>query len=234
MIEPIAGFLLGFFGSLHCVGMCGPLVLALPGGQLEGVRFYAGRLLYNSGRVIMYALLGGMIGAFGSAIRFSGLQQGISVAAGVLVLIAALFPGPLSRWVGVMPGVKSGEAWVRERLAALIRRRSLPALLLIGFLNGFLPCGFVYVALGAATTAGSVGGSVLFMAGFGVGTVPVLLAVSLLGRRLGEGLRRYSRRLIPVLGACLALLFILRGMNLGIPYVSPKVTTEETQVDCCH
>ena len=107
----------------------------------------------------------------------------------------------------------------------------------IGLLNGFLPCGLVYVALaGAITTGGWVMGG-LYMVTFGLGTLPVMLAVSLAGRLLGTGFRTKLTRLVPIAGTVLAMLFILRGLSLGIPFVSPtpaKTDTGQATMDCCH
>jgi len=230
----LAGAVLGFLGSLHCLGMCGPLVLALPGGQERGARYYTGRLLYNAGRVMMYSLLGAVVGMVGGAFRMSGLQQWLSIAVGVLILLAALFPARISAILNVVPGVATLQNMVRQGLSSLFSRQTLPALVLIGLLNGFLPCCFVYMALGAASTVGSTGGAALFMAGFGAGTIPLMFGVSVFGGRIGVALRARFTRAVPIVVACVAALLILRGMNLGIPYVSPKVDDGTEHVAHCH
>jgi uncharacterized protein len=230
----LAGGVIGLLGSLHCLGMCGPLALALPGRQAKGVEYFLGRLLYNAGRVVMYALLGAGIGMVGGMFRMSGLQQWLSIVVGVLMLVGVLFPSRLTALLGKIPGFPALEGALRRALSALFARRSLGALLLIGLLNGFLPCGLVYVALGAASTTGGPAEAAVFMAGFGFGTIPAMLGVSLFGGRIGGTLRAKFSRAVPVVIAMVAVLLILRGMNLGIPYVSPKVTAETEEVDCCH
>jgi uncharacterized protein len=230
----LAGGVIGLLGSLHCLGMCGPLALALPGGQAKGLEYFVGRLFYNVGRVVMYTLLGAVIGVVGGMFRISGLQQWLSIAVGILMLVGVLFPARLTVLLGRIPGFAAMEGAVRRALTTLFSHRSLGALLLIGFLNGFLPCGLVYVALGAASTTGGPAGAAVFMAGFGFGTIPAMLSVSLFGGRIGGPLRAKFSRAVPVVIAMVAVLLILRGMNLGIPYVSPKVTAETEDVDCCH
>jgi hypothetical protein len=230
----LAGLALGFMGSLHCLGMCGPLVLALPGGSATGARYVTGRVFYNAGRVLTYALLGGLLGGVGGMFRMSGLQQWLSIGVGVLVLAGVLFPAAFSGWLGRIPAYAALERGLRRSIGALFSRNSLPVLLLIGILNGFLPCGFVYIALGAAATVGDPGGAATFMAGFGAGTLPVMLGVSLFGARIGNTFRGKLSRAVPVMVAIVAVLLILRGLNLGIPYVSPKIVAESEEVDCCH
>jgi sulfite exporter TauE/SafE len=145
-----------------------------------------------------------------------------------------LFPARLAGVAGKVPGFAALERVLRRTLSALFARRSLGVLLLIGFLNGFLPCGLVYVALGAATTTGGPAEAAVFMAGFGFGTIPAMLGVSLFGGRIGGALRAKLSRAVPVVIGVVAVLLILRGMNLGIPYLSPRVKAETEDVDCCH
>jgi len=114
-------------------------------------------------------------------------------------------------------------------------QRSMPALVLTGMLNGLLPCGFLYLALAASVTTGEILRSVVFMAGFGIGTIPVMFAASLLGRQVGTGIREKLRMVVPVLTVLLGVLLILRGLNLGIPYVSPRVGEEPKAEEVrCH
>jgi uncharacterized protein len=234
MSELLAGLALGFLGSLHCVGMCGPLALALPGAALKRPKFVVGRLLYNLGRVVLYILLGTLVGSLGSAFRLSGYQQGLSIAVGAIILAAFLLPAGATRWMTIVPVLSRWEDPLRAKLASLMQRRSLVTLFGIGMLNGFLPCGFVYLALGTAATLGGIGASASFMVGFGCGTIPAMFGVSLLGKRIGAGVRGKFVRLVPVLASVIAVLVIMRGMNLGIPFVSPHVQTEQTEPASCH
>ena len=108
------------------------------------------------------------------------------------------------------------------------------SLLVIGMVNGLLPCGFVYVGLMGSVATQGVWQGALFMACFGLGTFPLMLGVSLAGQFVSTTVRARLRKLTPVLAVCIGTLFILRGLSLGIPYVSPKLSNDHTVVrDCC-
>ena len=223
MIEFWTALMLGLAGSLHCVGMCGPLALALPRppGRLLG-----GRLLYNLGRTVTYAAMGVVFGLLGQTLLVAGWQRGLSIAAGLLILVYLL-----STWLG--RGRWSLEstalrfiAPVQKALGRLLQRSSLGGLFTIGLLNGLLPCGLVYVALAGAAATGSAGQGALFMTLFGLGTVPMMLAVSLVGPSLYGRFRGRFQRVVPAALGIMALLLILRGLELGIPYISPNLTAQ--------
>jgi len=221
-------FLLGLAGSLHCAGMCGPLALALPATGGSAVGYTAGRLAYNGGRLVTYSVLGLLFGLVGRSLTLVGVQRWLSLAAGLLLLIGllasrrAVWGGPMIQTVG----------WLKSALAALLRRRSSAALGLLGMLNGLLPCGLVYAAcVGAAATGGVLAG-LQYMALFGLGTVPLMLGISLSGRAVPVAWRFKLQRLVPVSLAVVATLLILRGLALGIPYLSPDLTADGAA--CCH
>lgn len=235
-MELWTAFLIGLAGSLHCIGMCGPIAIALPTGDVTPLTLLSGRLLYNIGRSITYGIMGLVAGLVGQAIYVGGYQQMLSIALGILLLLAVILPG---RFGALLTGSKF-HARLTTKLRTVWTRltasSSQSSLFAIGLLNGFLPCGLVYVALaGAVSTGNSLTGG-LYMVTFGLGTLPVMLAMSLAGRLLGAGIRRRMRQLLPVGAVVLALLFILRGMSLGIPYVSPKMQVDkagEIKIDCC-
>jgi uncharacterized protein len=218
---------LGLVGSLHCAGMCGPLALALPmaGG---GVRFVLGRLAYNSGRIITYCFLGLLFGLIGRSLWLAGIQRWVSMALGIILLSGLFASRRLALWRPVTALVER----LKRGMSTLLRQRSLMSLGVLGLLNGLLPCGLVYVACAGATATGGVLSSVGFMAAFGLGTVPMMLAISLSGRLVPGPLRLSLRKAIPVAVFLLASLLILRGMSLGIPYVSPDMSG--TGNTCCH
>jgi hypothetical protein len=207
--------------------MCGPLALALPVPQTSRLRFVVGRLLYNLGRVVTYAVLGIAAGMVGKFLALAGWQQAVSIGLGVLLLLSLLLPRVMGRVLQRIPLLDAAYRRVAGILGGLLRRRSLTMLFVVGLVNGLLPCGFVYLALAAAATTGDTAGAVLFMAGFGFGTIPVLFAISLAGKQLQGGLRKRVAALMPAFGVVLAALFILRGLNLGIPYISPHVERDQ-------
>ena len=225
-MEFISGFIIGIVGSLHCAGMCGPLALVLPVPQGGRAQFVAGRLLYNAGRVVTYALLGAVAGLVGRRLFMAGAQQTVSIVLGVVLLVVALAPVVLKRLrIGSTLLARISDP-VQRMIGALLQRSSLLALFLLGLVNGILPCGLVYMALAAAITTGGVLQGVLFMTGFGAGTAPMMFLIALAGKQIQGGLRKRLTALMPVFTAVIAVLIILRGMNLGIPYVSPKVMDE--------
>jgi sulfite exporter TauE/SafE len=112
---------------------------------------------------------------------------------------------------------------LKRALSAHWQQRSFRSLVLLGALNGLLPCGLVYVALAGAVARGTLADAVLYMAFFGLGTMPTMLAIGLSGKICPPAWRLKLRGAIPA-GVCLvAGLLILRGMGLGIPYLSPSL-----------
>jgi sulfite exporter TauE/SafE len=237
MFENIwTGLAFGLLGSLHCIGMCGPIAVALPFSSESRTKMIVGRLLYNAGRTLTYGLFGLVAGLLGEALRLTDYQQALSIAAGVIILIMIILPSKLMR--RILPTRVSQFVYARldRAWAKLTGKRSTSSLFLIGILNGFLPCGLVYLALAGALGSASILSSVMYMVLFGIGTTPVMFATSIVGPVLGVKARRSLQRLIPVGATVLALLLILRGMSLGIPYVSPKMSPKHstTQMDSCH
>lgn len=236
MVIWISAFTLGLAGSLHCVGMCGPIAIALPRSPSDSrMAFLQGRLLYNLGRAITYTALGVVFGLLGKSLNLAGWQQVVSIACGSLMLLYVFGRYlPLSRW-GLSGWTARMLAPVQQALASRLGGNSRANLLVIGLLNGLLPCGLVYVALAGAIAAGTVWGGALFMFLFGIGTAPLLLALSLAGPSLYGRLRGRFQAVIPVGLAILGILFILRGSNLGIPYLSPKFSNEAgpPAAKCC-
>jgi len=218
-----AGFLFGLLGSFHCVGMCGPIAMALPFVGSNGWRFYAGRLLYNGGRLTTYTLLGALAGAFGASLQMAGLQQAVSITSGVLILLLLVLPAASKGKAARVFGTDKLMVWVRQKLGYFFQQNSLGALFMVGLLNGLLPCGFVYIALSGAISAPGVQGAMLYMLLFGLGTFPLMFLVSLSGKFISLKLRHTFNKVVPYVGMVLAMLFIVRGLGLGIPYMSPKV-----------
>ena len=220
-----AGFLFGLLGSFHCVGMCGAIALALPGraADASGLRYAGGRLLYNLGRVSTYATLGAGAGLVGHGLRLAGVQQSLSIASGVLILLLVAVPERYCSRVAGWLGLHAPLAWVKTTLGRLFQQASGPALYATGVLNGLLPCGLVYLALAGALSAPSPAGAAAYMASFGLGTLPLMFGLSLSGQLVPLVWRGRMRRAVPYAASLLAVLFIVRGLGLGIPYVSPQL-----------
>ncbi len=218
MTALFAGFALGLMGSLHCIGMCGPLALMVPGNAERG--WFTNALLYNGGRILTYATIGLLFGWLGRGLQLSGLQQALSIAAGVLMLLLVAVPrldASLKRSIPVPQHLLS------KYIARMVHRRDGLGVLGLGLLNGFLPCGLVYVALIGALTMANAAQGAFFMALFGLGTVPALLSLRLLGNVVPANLRVRSRKALPILMVVMGLVFVLRGSGLDIPYLSPVI-----------
>jgi len=225
--------LLGALSSAHCVGMCGPIALAVPSSRMSWNGRLFDALLLNGGRVLTYALLGALFGTFGRGLHMAGLQQALSIIMGVLMVLAVLVPALFRRDLFTTAAL-GGLGRLRSALARNLRRTSPEGLLLTGLLNGLLPCGMVYFAVaGALVQDGPVHGA-LFMLAFGAGTWPALFAVRLGGGLLTGAWRSGARKAAPYVFALLGVLFILRGMGLGIPYVSPVLHDVPVGRQECH
>ena len=211
--------LLGFLGSLHCAGMCGPLALALPGNPNNKRSFVLGRLAYNTGRLLTYSILGVIFGIVGKSLFTLGFQRGLSLLLGV-ALIASIFASRLSVFSAPISRLVT---WPKFPMSALLKSRSSAALAGLGMLNGLLPCGLVYVACASATTRGDIPGAALYMALFGLGTFPMMLGISMSGRLFPLSFRLRIQKAIPVTVFILGALLILRGMALRILYLSPDL-----------
>ncbi|MBS1562261.1 MAG: sulfite exporter TauE/SafE family protein [Bacteroidetes bacterium] len=232
-MELITALMLGLAGSMHCAGMCGPIALALP--TSPGPRFdrIAGRVLYQLGRISTYGALGAIIGLGGSAISMAGYGRVLSIVAGSLMIIAAVLQLLWHRSLLPSAFLHRVTAPVRSALAKNMTKRSKLTLYTIGVFNGLLPCGLVTAALLGAAGNGTVTGSAAFMAMFGLGTVPMMLGISLGGVMLGQPLRRAFRFAAPVIAVLVGSVIIVRGMALDIPYLSPPAPVEHGKVSCC-
>ncbi len=239
MFDLYTALTIGLIGSFHCIGMCGPIAVALPLGSRSWFGKVYGALLYNLGRSITYGLLGGLFGLLGKGIEMAGFQQWASIVIGIVMIMTVVFPFLFKGKLNLDQLLFGYAGRMINRFRALFGIQSYKNLLLIGLLNGFLPCGLVYVAVAGAINTNDVLMGVLFMIVFGLGTIPIMLTVSLAGNVISQGLKRRMNKVIPAFIVVLGLLFILRGLSLGIPYISPKTQMlspdKEVKVEgaCC-
>jgi len=218
-----AAFLMGLAGSLHCAGMCGPIMLILPFAQLKKWQRPLGLLLYHGGRISIYTGLGILI--YGSTTL---LQPQWQLATSMILGFLLLLLGMLTLMPGLWPGFRLPWAgWVQNGLQQLLSRRGWWLLFPMGMLNGLLPCGMVYMALALSATAPSAGQAALGMMAFGLGTAPMLVTITLLKSRVAFLAQNRWRAFTPYFMLFFGLLFMVRGMNLGIPYLSPKLQLTE-------
>ena len=230
----IAGLTLGFAGSLHCVGMCGPLSLALPTWHLSGAAKMFSLLLYQFGRIITYSLLGLVFGLAGRGIYLAGVQQWFSITLGMLVLLVAAMYFVHSGGIHISVFSKLYAALSRLIGRIVKRNPGMISFLLLGIANGLLPCGMVYIAIAATLSFDKVYHSIGFMAMFGAGTLPAMMLVGYGGRLLSPHFRIVFKKSIPFFITATGLLLILRGLNLGILFISPALPAAVGHAIICH
>jgi len=216
--------LLGFMGSFHCIGMCGPIALTLPVQHLSGGKKIAGILLYNAGRITAYMCMGIIFGWLGKQFFLGGLQQWLSISLGILLLLTVFLKTRLQ----LFPQFSV----VKKILGKLLLKQRFSTLFSIGFFNGFLPCGLVYLGIAGALATGGILHGMLFMGAFGAGTLPAMMAVTWFSQLISIPFRQKIRQMVPVMISIMAVLLILRGLNLGIPYISPVI--EAQHIQSCH
>lgn len=217
-----AGFILGLLGSLHCIGMCGPIAMMLPLSKTNTTRKHVQIALYHLGRIVTYSILGALFGLVGKGLFLSGLQQYLSIVIGIIMIILVVFPkishaltfkiSPLSRVLNKL----------KLQLGLYLKKESYYAIFMIGFFNGFLPCGMVYIALVGAVAMSDSLTSALYMLLYGLGTVPLLSVLLYVKDAFSSKFRNKLQKVIPVFVIVLGVLFIFRGLGLGIPYISPE------------
>ncbi|MEO6520826.1 MAG: sulfite exporter TauE/SafE family protein [Mucilaginibacter sp.] len=222
-------FFVGLFGSVHCIGMCGPLAFAIPVTSAGFWLLVWDKLVYNLGRVVSYSLLGLVTGLLGRQFWLFGLQQYISIFSGILIILAALarlvrYPLTRGRMMSVLlsPFNKLISYALKNKAGHFI----------IGILNGFLPCGFVYLALLGSVNTGTLSGGVQYMFYFGIGTIPLMLAATIGAGSLNLKVRKRLNAIVPYFMLLLGIWFILRGLSLDIPYLSPQA--QVGGVNVCH
>ncbi len=227
-------FVFGLLGSFHCIGMCGPIALALPIHHYKGWQKPLGSFSYNAGRIFTYALLGTILGFIGQIFRIAQIQQILSIVMGIVILLAVIIPFIFKSRPTFYNPFYSLIGQLKALFGKQLKKRSFSSLFGVGLLNGLLPCGMVYLAMaGALATTTPVNGAI-YMAAFGLGTLPVMFTVPLLGNFMPLSWRNAVRKAVPAVVIIFGLLFILRGMNLGIPYVSPHVSEGNQSIEACH
>jgi uncharacterized protein len=237
----LTAFILGVVGSLHCVGMCGAIVLSLPIGNQTRKSFLMSRIQYNFGRVITYSLLGFLVGSIGSVMNFSSIQRWLSITVGAMLITWVafnLFARQLklnSATNMLSSAIISLVSKLTKQMGAMLKKddatHPIGWSLIIGVFNGLLPCGLVYAGLSTALLRSNPWDSALTMMVFGLGTVPSLMIFAFSSEKILSFVRSMNtKRLIPTLVGVIGVVFILRGLELGIPYISPSVPTSVEQL----
>ena len=227
------GFFMGLIGSVHCIGMCGPLVMALPIAHQTNFQKWQSIFLYHAGKITSYTMLGILLGLFGSQLPLYGVQENLSIVMGSIMLLYVIY-------VFVIKAKRAPQFLqfnilykiIIKRMGVLFKSKNRTVFYLIGLLNGLLPCGMIYVALTSAIATQNIMQGGVIMAFFGLGTMPALIMVAIGGQYFGIVFRKKIQSLLPVIIFSMGVLLILRGMNLGIPYVSPHLGIGIDKVSC--
>lgn len=224
----LAAISIGFLGSVHCAGMCGPILLAVN----QGRRSWKYDALHHSGRIFTYIMFGTAAGALGNTFSLMGWQQGFSIVVGSLLLLSVFLMLVGKQFHTIEKAISrlaiKFSAWVH---GAGLGHNQLR--LLGGVGNGILPCGLVYLAVAGAANTFTPWDGALFMLAFGLGTLPMLIFISQFAHLMTPNFRSRLRRFIPITVFAMGLLLIARGANLGIPYLSPLATESGDQVTQC-
>ena len=229
-----SAFILGLLGSFHCVGMCGPIAFMLPVDRTNSFRKITQIFTYHFGRLLAYSIIGLFFGLVGKSLYIFGFQQQLSIAIGVLMIIVVLIPVQTFNKYNFSKPVYNIISKVKSSLGKALKKKTADTFLTIGFLNGFLPCGLVYMAVFASLAMQSTTQGSLYMILFGLGTIPLMTTAIYIGKFLNIKAKQRIQKAIPVFVIIIGLLFIVRGLGLDIPYLSPAPITEIAtgQIEC--
>ena len=219
----LQGFLIGLLGSFHCIGMCGPIALLLPVDSTSKINSFFQSMMYNLGRTVTYSIMGLLLGLLGKGLYIAGFQGRISILMGIIMVLAVVFPTQYLTKFGFSKPMYKWVNKIKKALGNLLLKKSKSAFFTIGLLNGLLPCGLVYIAMTGAVAMGDPFLGALFMFLFGLGTSPMLSGLILMaGNLFSIDVRNKTNRILPYFVVFVGIIFILRGMGLGIKSISPS------------
>jgi uncharacterized protein len=227
--------ILGLMSSFHCIGMCGPIAMMLPVDRDNEAKKVLQILVYHLGRIVAYSSLGLVFGFLGKGFYLSGLQQQLSILVGILMIVFVIVPEKELAKYNFSKPIYKIIAQVKSSLGKQFKKKSFKSLFTIGLLNGYLPCGMVYVALFGSIAMQNIGVGVLYMVLFGLGTVPLMSLVVFISNFITMPVRSRIQKVIPFVTIAIGILFIIRGLGLDIPYLSPSNLSLFVQSEAnCH
>ena len=230
-----SAFIFGLISSFHCVGMCGPIAMMLPVDRNNEAKKVTQIITYHLGKLSAYGILGVVFGILGRSFYLAGMQQQLSIIVGVLMIVVALVPEKVFAKYNFSKPVYKIISKVKSNLGQQFKNKSYKSLFTIGLLNGFLPCGMVYVAIFGAIAMQSISLGIAYMLLFGIGTIPMLTAVIYITNLISFSMRGTLQKIIPVVAVVIGILFIIRGLGLDIPYLSPSNMSLFVQSEAnCH
>lgn len=212
----IGAFIIGLFGSLHCVGMCGPVMLAFMGPKQSK----SGFLLYHTGRILTYVLIGALLGLIGATAAMFQVQKVMAFALGFGLILLYGIPSirhSLERFYYESRFYQLLKSFMSKNLS--IRKRWF----LSGVANGFFPCGLTYVAAAGAVALAHPLQGALFMVLFGLGTLPALITLSFAGNIFSKRLKSLIPKSVSIIAILSGSLLILRGLLTTFPQFNQMV-----------
>lgn len=225
----------GLISSLHCIGMCGPIAMMLPVDHKNPSKKALQILIYHLGRLTSYGILGLAFGLLGRGFYMAGIQQQLSIAVGVGMILIAIVPEKVLAHYNFSKPVYRLISKIKSSLGTQFKRKTPDAFFSIGLFNGLLPCGLVYAALFGAIAMQNVGLSISYMVLYGLGTIPMMSAVVYVSSLLSMPFRSKLQKAVPIVTIVIGVLFVLRGMGLDIAYISPSNMNLFVQANAnCH
>lgn len=231
----LSALIFGLLGSFHCIGMCGPIAFMLPVDREKPIKRFLQILSYHLGRIFTYAIIGILFGILGKGFYLFGFQQQLSIIAGLTMILIVVFP-KITKHNWLSKKMSFVILKVKSALGKELQKKKNNTFFVLGFLNGFLPCGLVYMAVLGALATPTITQASFYMILFGIGTIPLMTAFVYLGNFTKGNFRSYIQKAIPILVVCIGVLFVLRGLGLGIPFISPNLEMNVTSavVTGCH
>lgn len=223
------GLLIGFLGGFHCVLMCGPLVLYLKHNRTN--YSLRGFTIHQGSRLLGYAVLGGLAGFIGFGFSLASLQQYMALLLGGVLLYTALSK------LFYISKLRLKKVWYNKWLSNIYSKLAATSVIPLGLLNALLPCGLVYSALALSAAYFDPIKGFVFMCFFGLGTLPALVLSFFLPTAWITSKKKTFRLVLPLTTALVGILLILRGLSIGIPYVSPhteqlRIVPQGSQYEC--
>ncbi len=223
-------FTMGLMSSFHCIGMCGPIALASPVNKTNSFTSFLSRVLYNGGRIFIYALIGLIIGWIGSSLSLLYFQQKVSVISGIIILLSLIPAFNIEKQLGGK--VYPVFAYFKKPFQQLIMQKSFTSILLLGIINGLLPCGMIYMAAAGAFSSSNIWEGMTFMIFFGLGTTPMMFAISSAYQLISNPVKNRIKKILPVFVFIVGVIFIIRGLNLDVPFIGSPVMQNGAITEC--
>lgn len=212
------GFTLGLFGSLHCIGMCGPLAIAFCNKPNQNKKQkLINALQYNLGRTTTYTLLGIVFGLIGSFLFIVDLQKYLSIFIGAVLILSVLFTFNLESRLYKFKPLNKFNSFIQKSISKLLSKAHNKSTFMLGMVNGLLPCGLVYLAIAGSIASTSILEGAMFMMLFGFGTIPALFFLILGSQSISLKYRSYFRKVLPVVNLIFGCFLIYRGFAIDVP-----------------